>query len=199
MDAACWVALAIASVLTFFETANKFYFPDTKAFKTKIRTAVLLYCLLNGGLAAALLWIVRQLQWAQLTSLRPLPLQGIVVGFAYLAIARSKFLSITTPKGEEVPFGPEYLYNLAKEYFYKVFNRLSNRGLSADITKLCSEKSLAELAREAKVQIGNSQLLITDEKIIKKEWLTKVLQDQSSEGEKKAAIAAFILTDKNSG
>lgn len=196
MTAAYLVALTIATVLTFFETANKFYFPQAREFKRRIRAAVALFCLLNGGLAAALLWIVRQLQWKQLIGLDPI-LQGLILGFAYLTVARSKILSVTTPKGEEVPFGPEYLYNLAKEYFYRIFNRASNRGLSADIDEMCAHKSLSVLAREAKVQIENHQLLSSDEKTIKKAWLMRVLGDASTEDEKKAAIAAYILTDKN--
>lgn len=196
MTAAYLVALAIATILTFFETANKFYFPEARGYKRRIRGAVALFCLLNAGLAAALLWIVRQLQWKQLIGLTPI-LQGLILGFAYLTIARSKILSITTPKGEEVPFGPEYLYNLAKEYFYRIFNRLSNRGLTADIDALCADESLSQLARQAKMQIDNHQLLSSDEKTAKKAWLMKVLGDASPEDEKKAAIAAYILTDKN--
>jgi hypothetical protein len=198
MTAAYLVALAIATVLTFFETANKFYFPEARDYKRRIRFAVTLFCLLNGALAALLLWIVRQLQWKQLIALAPI-MQGLILGFAYLTVVRSKILSITTPKGEEVPFGPEYLYNLAKEYFYRIFNRLSNRGLGADIDALCAHKTLADLAREAKLQIDNHQLLSADEKTAKKAWLAKVLSDTAStDDEKKAAIAAYILTDKSS-
>lgn len=62
---------------------------------------------------------------------------------------------------------------------------------------MCAHKSLSQLAREAKVQIDNHQLLSGDEKTIKKAWLMRVLGDASTEDEKKAAIAAYILTDKN--
>jgi len=191
------IAFALASVLTFFETANRFYFPESETYERKLEGLVALFCALNGGLADTLLWIVRASGWDRVTTIKPI-LQGIIFGLGYLTVAKSKLLGITTAKGEDVPVGPEYLYNQAKDYFYRRFNRLSNRGLSDDIGVLTKAKSLTELARDTKLQIDNHQLLGDAEKVARKTWLTSVLEDaKSTEDDKKSAIAAFFLKDKN--
>ena len=187
------IAAATAGVLTLFDLDRVFYIPS----KTQKKAA--LYCwwwsfvLLNAGIACVLLFAVKDLD--PFKSMRWI-LRGFLIGLSYLAIIRAKVTTFSV-QGRDVPFGPEALYEAAKNFVYKRINKIAMSARSEETIALANQLSLPDLATRARLAIRQNAILTEDEKQRAIAWLLSVLQDpNSSDADKRNAVADFILSGK---
>ena len=150
----------------------------------------------NGLAAAALYAIFKDVE--ALRTLNP-TLKAIVIGIGYLALIRAKFTTFNI-QGREVPFGLEALYEGAKAFVYKRINSFAKAARFSETTQLAASEKLPALAARARLSIDQDALLISDEKRKSKAWILSVLLDSNTtEDDKRAALADFILSGQRSG
>ena len=99
-------------------------------------------------------------------------------------------------QNEEIPLGLEYLYNAAKDFVYKGMNRISIAGLSEEAASRAQQQTLKQLASTVSAYITNNNLLSEQEKTARKAWLLKILEDATTEDEKKVTLATYILSER---
>jgi hypothetical protein len=136
----------------------------------------------NGALACLLYQAVKD--FSSLASLSNY-LKATLVGASYLVLVRSKLATIKV-QDQEVPFGLEHVYNGAKEFVYKGMNRISIAGLTDEADAVAQGQTLKQLASKASAYITNNNLLSDQEKTARRAWLLKILQDGTTEDEKKS-------------
>jgi hypothetical protein len=185
-----------ASLLTLFDLDRTFYVPAKVQSKIALRAWWWGFILTNGLAAAALYAIFKDIE--ALRTLNP-TLKAIVVGVTYLALIRAKFTTFNI-QGKEVPFGLEALYEGAKGFVYKRINSIAKAARFSETTQLAAAETLVALGARAKLSIDQDALLASDDKRKAKAWLLSVLKDdQTSEEDKRAALADFILSGQRSG
>jgi hypothetical protein len=185
------IAGAIAALLTYFDIARTFYMPSGKRRAYFLLWAIS-FVLANAALACLLYQAVKDFN--SLASLSNY-LKASLVGASYLVLVRSKLATIKV-QAEEVPLGLEYVYNGAKEFVYKGMNRISIKGLTDEAEALAKEQTLKQLASRASAYITNNNLLSDQEKTARRAWLLKILQDGTTEDEKKVTFATYILSER---
>lgn len=185
-----------ASLLTLFDLDRTFYVPAKVQSKIALRAWWWGFILTNGLAAAALYAIFKDIE--ALRTLNP-TLKAIIVGVTYLALIRAKFTTFNI-QGKEVPFGLEALYEGAKGFVYKRINSIAKAARFSETTQLAAAETLVALGARAKLSIDQDALLASDDKRKAKAWLLSVLKDdQTSEEDKRAALADFILSGQRSG
>ena len=190
------IAAFTASLLTLFDLDRTFYLPARMQSKVALRAWWWGFILANGLAAAALYVIFKDIE--ALRGLNPV-LKAIVVGISYLALIRAKFTTFNV-QGREVPFGLEALYEGAKGFVYKRINSIAKVARFNETTQLAASETLAALAARAKLSIEQDALLTSDDKRRAKAWLLSTLQDpNTSDEDKRAALADFILSGQRSG
>lgn len=190
------IAAFTASLLTLFDLDRTFYVPARMQSKVALRAWWWGFILANGLAAAALYVIFKDIE--ALRGLNPV-LKAIVVGIGYLALIRAKFTTFNV-QGREVPFGLEALYEGAKGFVYKRINSIAKVARFNETTQLAASETLAALAARAKLSIEQDALLTSDDKRRAKAWLLSTLQDpNTSDEDKRAALADFILSGQRSG
>ncbi len=126
-------------------------------------------------------------------------LKAIVIGISYLALIRAKFTTFNI-QGREVPFGLEALYEGAKNFVYKRINSIAKAARFSETTQLATSENLMALATRARLSIEQDALLAAEDKRKSKAWVLSVLQDaNTSEEDRRAALADFILSGQRSG
>jgi hypothetical protein len=183
---------AIAALLTFFDIARTFYMPSATKRKVTFLLWAVFFVLVNGALACLLYQAVKD--FSSFSSYNPY-LKAILVGASYLVLIRSKLATIKV-QNEEVPLGLEYVYNGAKEFVYKQMNRISTQALTEEAATLAGQKTLKELASTASAYITNNNLLSEQDKTARKAWLVKILQDATTEEDKRITLATYLLSER---
>lgn len=184
-----------ASLLTLFDLDRTFYVPAKVQSKIALRAWWWGFVLANGLAAAALYAIFKDIE--ALRSMNP-TLKAIVIGVSYLALIRAKFTTFNI-QGREVPFGLEALYEGAKGFVYKRINSIAKAARFRETTQLAATESLVALAARARLSIEQDALLISDDKRKAKAWLLSVIRDvNTTEEDKRAALADFILSGQRS-
>lgn len=186
------IAGSTAALLTLFDLDRTFYIPTRTTEKTKLYLWWWGFVLTNGLLAAAL-----SVGFASLNLLPAIEqgwLRGIAVGVGFLAIIRAKLTTFRV-QDREVPFGPELLYEGAKEFVYKRINRVALESRYQETVQLAESEELGALGRRAKLRIDQDVLLAPEEKTRTKAWLLRVVEDdKASDLDKKTSLADFILS-----
>ena len=186
-----FVAALTAGILTLLDLDRTFYIPSATPQKVLLYLWWWGFVVANGVLAGTL--------YAELRLYDPFsaiqePVGAFAVGLSYLAILRLKFSTFTFG-GKDVPFGVEAFYNAIKEFVYKRINRIALAARIAETFALANNSALAALASQVRLSIDANQLLGDEDKRTVKGWLLQVLQDAgSSELDKKAALAAYVLS-----
>ena len=153
--------------------------------------------ILANGLAAAALYVIFK-DVEALRAMNPM-LKAIVIGISYLAIIRAKFTTFNI-QGREVPFGLEALYEGAKGFVYKRINKIAKAARFTETMQLAAEQTLSALVARTRLGIDQDALLTLDDKRKAKAWLLSIAQDpNTSEEDKRAALADFILSGQRSG
>ena len=184
-----------ASLLTLFDLDRTFYVPAKLESKIALRAWWWGFVLANGLAAAALYVIFKDVE--VLKPLNPI-LKAIVIGVSYLALIRTKITTFNV-QGREVPFGLEALYEGAKSFVYKRINRIAKAARFRETMQLASTETLSSLGARAKLSIEQDALLSSDDKRTAKTWLLNVVKDaNSTEDDKRAALADFILSGQRS-
>lgn len=182
----------VASLLTVFDIGRVFYVPKIGPYKRKFYSWAGIFILANAALAIILYFSFRDI--STLHSLNS-SLRALIIGASYLVLVRSKLATIKV-QSDEIPLGFEYVYNGAKDFVYKGMNRVSIQALTAEAAAMVGNRSLKELALETKAYITNNNLLSENDKNLRKSWLLKVLQDNTSDEEKSVTLATYILDER---
>lgn len=190
------VAGLTAAVLTFFELDRTFRIPASVTKKPVLYGLWWSFVAINGALAYLLYGQVADLA---LVASWPVWLKGVVIGGAYLSLVRQKFF--TTQRGtgpEKTPVGLELLYENLKEAIFRRINDIARTARANEALELANKTSLVDLGRNAKLRVNNDPLLTKEQKAERLQWILTVIQDaQSTELEKKDALATFILYGKD--
>lgn len=184
------IAFLVSALLTLFDLDRTFYIPSAAKQKVTLYSWWWCFILANGACAAVLYHIFGNSE--SLSSINSW-LRAALIGATYLALIRLKFTTFTF-QGQEVPFGLEALYEGAKNFVYKRINRIAKAARYEETMAIANTNSLAQLASRAKISITQDAIMTAEEKRGALAWLLSVLQDQSSEDEKRAAVADFILS-----
>lgn len=189
-----WVAAGvIAGLLTIFDLDRTFYVPKKKSRALSLWGLWYGFAAANAGLAIAIETAVRNLkpfvQWYA-------PVRGAVVGLSVLAILRLKLTTFSFA-GKEVPFGFELFYEGAKGFVYKRINAIAKEARLTETMELATSKSLPDLMVMARLNAEQDALLDANERAMDKAWILQVQADsQSTEAEKRAVLANYILSGK---
>jgi len=190
------IAGLTASLLTLFDLDRTFYVPARVQSKLALRAWWWGFILANGLAAAALYAIFKDIE--ALRGMNPV-LKAIVIGISYLTLIRAKFTTFNI-QGREVPFGLESLYEGAKNFVYKRINSIAKAARFSETTQLATSENLMALATRARLSIEQDALLAAEDKRKSKAWVLSVLQDaNTSEEDRRAALADFILSGQRSG
>ncbi|HLJ25964.1 MAG TPA: hypothetical protein VKY85_04585 [Candidatus Angelobacter sp.] len=188
----CVISGSVASLLTVFDISRTFYVPTSGSNRRQFFAWAAGFIAANAALA-----VILYLSIKDVGALKPLnsSLRAVIIGAGYLVLVRSKLATIKV-QSEEIPLGLEYVYNAAKEFVYRGMNRTSIAALTTEAASMASQRSLKELAVQAKAYITNNNLLSEDDKNLRKSWLLKVLQDSTSEEEKGLTLATYLLSER---
>jgi hypothetical protein len=188
------LACSIAGVLTLFDLDRTFYVPNSTKQKRTLYLWWFGFVLANSALAVSMLLVLRGVPpFKDMNSAQ----RGFVFGIGYLAIIRAKVTTLTF-QGKDVPFGPEALYEAAKQYVYKRINLIAMAARYEETITLGQQSTLTQLATRATLSIRQNQVLSDDQRRQASAWILSVLQDpKADETEKKLLIADFILSGKS--
>lgn len=188
----CLITGFVAILLTLFDISRVFYVPRSGPHKRKFYLWAGAFLLANAALAIILYFSFRDIgPFHSMNS----SLRALIIGASYLVLVRSKLATIKV-QSDEIPLGLEYVYNGAKDFVYRGMNRVSIQALTMEAAAMVGHRSLKELALETKAYITNNNLLSEDDKNLRKSWLLKVLQDNTSDEEKSVTLATYILDER---
>ncbi|HEX7058843.1 MAG TPA: hypothetical protein VF176_03245 [Solirubrobacterales bacterium] len=186
------LAAGVAGTVTYLEMDQIFTIPDRSPGRWVIRRAMAVFVLLNAGLAIALYALLTEAGF--LDSINPV-LRGLLVGAGYLSLVRLKFATV-----EEIPFGFEYFYNLAKRSAYARINRRVIDARDKANSELVETTPFDELVIRATSRSTLDMLASDEERDEAKDWVLRVINDdRTQEIEKKLVLADFILSGSRAG
>lgn len=180
---------ATAALLTLFDLDRTFYVPARVQRKLALYFWWFGFILVNALLAVLLYRIVGNI--AALNGLNPY-LKAVIFGIGYLALIRLKFATFSY-QGSEVPFGLEAFYDAAKSFVFRRINTIAVQARRDETTELANNRTIKELASEAKFTIGADMLIDAEQRAVRQKWLLKILQDAAtSDDEKKITLANYV-------
>jgi hypothetical protein len=190
------LAFCTAAVLTLFDLDRVFHIPSNIQRKAALYSWWWGFVILNGVIASFLLTTVKNVE--PFKGMESGPMRAFLVGLAYLAVIRAKVTTFSY-QGRDVPFGPEALYEAAKNFIYKRINRIAMDARYDEAIALANQHSIEDLVTRARLAIRQNAILSEEEKQRNASWLLSVLQDSAAgDFEKRATIADFILSGKQS-
>lgn len=183
------IAGLTAGVLTLFDLDRVFYIPP------KLDRRIPLLCWWWGFIIAN--GVVAGMAYGPLAGLQALAgmepwARALVVGLGYRALISSKFATVKI-RGEDIPFGPEMIYEKAKDFVFKRINGIATRARIAETDALVEANTLKELVAWANKVILHDALMSPRERQDAKEWILGVISDNKiDELEKRMHLAIFI-------
>lgn len=191
-----WIIAGLtAALLTYFDLDRTFYIPAKTRQKYQLYSWLLGFPLTNGALAT--LFYIAFVDDPSLKDINPW-LRAFLLGVGYLAVVRLKVSTLRVGT-EEVPLGPELLYDTARDFVYRRINRIAKNARYEETLALSNTATLGELTRRARLSIDQDVLLTPIEKAEARQWIEKLLEDlKTSEEDKRLALADFILSDRRS-
>jgi hypothetical protein len=190
---------AIAALATLLELDRTFYTPKKWGNKLPLWAWWAVYTLANAALAGAIfIALTEHPQW-RIFAHQGRFVRAVAVGTGYLAFVHLSFSDVVV-KGQTVAFGPQFIYDQAKEAVYRRINGKATDALLSESRTLANGKTLEALCQDAKERVNADNLFTSQEKLDHIDWLTRVSSDEhTSEAERSMQIAAFILRGDRPG
>lgn len=187
-----------AALVTLFDLDRTFYIPQTPGPRWALRFWWWGFILANGVLAVLLHAVVRDWlvnnNWFDSVP----PLRGVLVGTSYLALVRSKFMTLSIP-GKDFPVGLEAAYDGARAFVFRRINRIAQEECIKETTALAASKTLIELRDECLTAIETNQLLTLEEKRQERNWVLLMIEDENSNStDKRRTLANYRLSGQKS-
>jgi hypothetical protein len=188
------IVAGIAGFITFLDLDRRFYVPPLSEKRRRLWVLWWLFVVANSAAAAGIYFALRtaasfqhQSAWVRVAG----------VAFGYLAVIRSKFWTLHY-EGGSVSVGAEYLYERVREAVMNRINRIAMRARSVETKSYAEKHSLSQLIIDARLRIGQDELMTSDEETAATAWLLKMIkQARQDEETTKIALADFVLSGKS--